>query len=55
MTEEEGVTLLKKCIAEAKRRFVANIPGYKVRQVLELYGFAFTTISSHVFTFFNFR
>ncbi|VDO84808.1 unnamed protein product [Heligmosomoides polygyrus] len=30
MTEEEGVTLLKKCIAEAKRRFVANIPGYKV-------------------------
>ncbi|VDL80497.1 unnamed protein product [Nippostrongylus brasiliensis] len=30
MTEEQGLTLMKKCIAEAKRRFVANIPGYKV-------------------------
>ncbi|KAK6045394.1 peptidase, T1 family [Cooperia oncophora] len=30
MTEEEGLSLLNKCIAEAKRRFVANLPGYKV-------------------------
>ncbi|XGW22443.1 hypothetical protein V3C99_005014 [Haemonchus contortus] len=30
MTEEEGLSLLHKCIAEAKRRFVANLPGYKV-------------------------
>ncbi|KAJ1372526.1 Proteasome subunit beta type-2 [Parelaphostrongylus tenuis] len=30
MTEAEGLSLLNKCIAEAKRRFVANIPGYKV-------------------------
>ncbi|KAE9412746.1 hypothetical protein Angca_006250 [Angiostrongylus cantonensis] len=30
MTEAEGLALLNKCIAEAKRRFVANLPGYKV-------------------------
>ncbi|KJH53327.1 peptidase, T1 family [Dictyocaulus viviparus] len=30
MTEDEGLALLHKCIAEAKRRFVANLPGYKV-------------------------
>ncbi|CAJ0593904.1 unnamed protein product [Cylicocyclus nassatus] len=30
MSEAEGLSLLNKCIAEAKKRFVANIPGYKV-------------------------
>ncbi|CAI4225263.1 unnamed protein product [Auanema sp. JU1783] len=30
MSEDEGLGLLNKCIAEAKKRFVANIPGYKV-------------------------
>ncbi|CAI5439207.1 unnamed protein product [Caenorhabditis angaria] len=30
MSEAEGLIMMKKCIGEAKRRFVANIPGYKV-------------------------
>ncbi|CAO4361551.1 unnamed protein product [Caenorhabditis nigoni] len=30
MSEAEGLALMNKCIGEAKRRFVANIPGYKV-------------------------
>ncbi|KIH57618.1 peptidase, T1 family [Ancylostoma duodenale] len=33
MSEAEGLSLLNKCIAEAKKRFVANIPGYKVSLV----------------------
>ncbi|CAD6196291.1 unnamed protein product [Caenorhabditis auriculariae] len=30
MPEKKGLELLNKCISEAKRRFVANIPAYKV-------------------------
>ena len=30
MPEEKGLDLLNKCIKEAKRRFVANLVGYKI-------------------------
>lgn len=31
MSEAEGLNVLKKCLMEAKRRFVANLPNFQVR------------------------
>lgn len=30
MTEEEGITVLKKCLCEVKRRFIANLSSFEV-------------------------
>jgi 20S proteasome subunit beta 4 len=31
MTKEEAIALIKKCIAELKTRFVANLPNWQIK------------------------
>lgn len=33
MTEEEAYELMKKCISEVKRRFIVNLPKFRVRVI----------------------
>lgn len=33
MTEQEAYDLMKKCVAEVKRRFIVNLPKFRVRLI----------------------
>lgn len=33
MTEKEAYELMKKCVAEVKRRFIVNLPKFRVRLI----------------------
>ena len=41
MTEEEAIKLVDKCIREGKKRFVSNLPGYRLSIIdkVKTYGY----------------